>query len=93
MTSAKHGMTKRTLSYASLLTACLKENTCGLVCRPQPLCAQQTFDVIAERSFGDDEEAQAEAEGSGKPREEIKIPSSTLDPDLQTFCKLIFNSE
>lgn len=49
--------------------------------------------VITERSFENDEEEQAEAEGSGKLKEEIKIPESTLDPDLQTFCKLIFNSE
>jgi len=48
--------------------------------------------VIAERSFGDDEE-EAEAEGSGEPKEEIKIPEPTLEPDLQTFCKLVFNSE
>jgi len=46
-----------------------------------------------ERSFGDDEEEQAEAEGSGDPKEETKIPESTLDHNLQTFCKLIFNSE
>ena len=47
--------------------------------------------MIAERSFGDEEEA--EAEGSGEPKEEIKIPEPTLEPDLQTFCKLVFNSE
>ena len=49
--------------------------------------------MIAERSFGDEEEEAAEAEGSGEPKEEIKIPEPTLEPDLQTFCKLIFNSE
>ncbi|KAF9652042.1 PARP-domain-containing protein [Thelephora ganbajun] len=46
-----------------------------------------------ERSFGNDEEEEAGAGGSGEPEEEIKIPEPTLDPDLQTFCKLIFNSE
>ena len=46
-----------------------------------------------QRSFGDDEEEQAKAEGSGEAKEEIKIPEPTLDPDLQIFCKLIFNSE
>ena len=51
------------------------------------------FNLTSERSFGDDEEEQTKAEGSGKPKEEIKIPEPTLDPDLQTFCKLIFNSE
>ena len=51
------------------------------------------FNVIAERSFGDDEEEEAEAGGSGEPKEEIKIPEPTLEPDLQTFCKLVFNSE
>jgi hypothetical protein len=49
--------------------------------------------VITERSFGDEEEEAAEAGGSGEPKEEIKIPEPTLEPDLQTFCKLIFNSE
>ena len=49
--------------------------------------------MIAERSFGDDEEEETEAGGSGEPKEEIKIPESTLEPDLQTFCKLVFNSE
>ena len=42
---------------------------------------------------GDDEEEEAEAGGSSEPKEEIKIPETTLEPDLQTFCKLIFNSE
>lgn len=51
------------------------------------------FKGVVERSFGDDEEEQADAEGSGESKEEIKIPESALDPDLQTFCKLIFNSE
>ena len=49
--------------------------------------------MIAERSFGDDEEEEVKAEGSGEPKEEIKIPEPALEPDLQTFCKLIFNSE
>jgi len=49
--------------------------------------------VFAERSFGNDEEEEAEVGGSGESREEIRIPEPTLEPELQTFCKLIFNSE
>jgi hypothetical protein len=59
----------------------------------QQLCVTHFFNLITERSFGDDEEEQAKAEGSGEAKEEIKIPEPTLDPDLQIFCKLIFNSE
>lgn len=71
----------------------MKENTCGSVGQAQPLYVQRVFNVIAERSFGDDEEEEAEAGGSGESKEEIKIPEPALEPDLQTFCKLIFNSE
>lgn len=54
---------------------------------------KSVFDTIAERSFGNDEEEEADAGEYGEPKEEIKIPEPTLEPDLQTFCKLIFNSE
>jgi len=50
--------------------------------------------VLVERSFeNEDDEKGAQAEGSKEPKEEIKIPEPTLEPDLQTFCKLIFDSE
>ena len=55
--------------------------------------SSRTFNAIVERSFGDDDDDEKAGEGSGEPREEVKVPESTLEPDLQTFCKLIFNLE
>ena len=48
-------------------------------------------DVLAERSFENDEGEETQAEGTREPKEETKIPESTLEPDLQTFCKLVFD--
>jgi hypothetical protein len=92
MMSAKPGKIRKTLTRIHL-TPFLKANICGLVCQVQPLCVHRIFNVIAERSFENEEEEQTEAEGSGRSKEEVKIPEPTLDPDLQTFCRLIFNSE
>ncbi|KAI0638778.1 poly polymerase catalytic domain-containing protein [Trametes polyzona] len=52
--------------------------------------------VWLERSY-DDEEESKKAKGSGSSsskddEEEEKIPDSTLPPEIQTLCKLIFNS-
>ena len=70
-----------------------KANTCGSVRQALMVWVKCILKEIAERSFDNDEEEQTKAEGSGESKEEIKIPESALDPDLQTFCKLIFNSE
>lgn len=51
-----------------------------------------------ERSYDDDEEETADAKnGAGKSGEsssqdDEKIPDSTLSPEIQTLCRLIFNS-
>ncbi|KAH9891324.1 poly polymerase catalytic domain-containing protein [Cubamyces lactineus] len=49
----------------------------------------------AERSYDDDEEEKEKESKSGvssKDAEEEKIPDSTLPPEIQILCRLIFNS-
>ncbi|KAI0770930.1 poly polymerase catalytic domain-containing protein [Trametes elegans] len=53
--------------------------------------------VWLERSYDDEDESQDAKDGSDKSggsskQEEEKIPDSTLSPEIQTLCRLIFNS-
>ena len=61
----------------------MKENTCGSVGQAQPLYVQRVFNVIAERSFGDDEDHGVRTSKKPKTATVDEEEEETMNVDAQ----------
>ncbi|KAJ7806141.1 poly polymerase catalytic domain-containing protein [Mycena olivaceomarginata] len=67
------------------------ENRVGMVAKSVRSSRQEKYTWL-ERDYGDDEEEEEEKSKGGKKKDKAPIPDSSLQPELQEFCNLIFST-